>query len=312
MSGRLSKFCPACGHANDPAEIYCQGLRDNGDSCQYNLLDVEAFATAPAPAAAPVPAPATTSPPAAEGPAGTEIPINGPAVLSCRNGHALAPTDQLCLICGAEPEQDTNPESAAGHSPPIQAIGDRLNGLPLAERQNPELLRSVVAQVDALLFNLQRQGRCAPDLSLEQLLIVSRDPLRIALAPGSEQDDASTGGDLSINPSLEWGRYAAPERLVGIQAPSSDWWSLGLMVLELLVGPDFWQDVHPQAWQLQVITDGVAIPESITEPWRTLLRGLLTRDPQSRWSHSEISRWLDGDDDIPLLEDEQQGESRAS
>lgn len=312
MSGRLSKFCPACGHANDPAEIYCQGLRDNGDSCQYNLLDVEAFATAPAPAAAPVPASATTSPPAAEDPPGTEIPINGPAVLSCRNGHALAPTDQLCLICGAEPEQDTNPESAAGHSPPIQAIVDRLNGLPLAERQNPELLRSVVEQVDALLFNLQRQGRCAPDLSLEQLLIVSRDPLRIALAPDSEQDDASTGGDLSINPSLEWGRYAAPERLVGIQAPSSDWWSLGLMVLELLVGPDFWQDVHPQAWQLQVITDGVAIPESITEPWRTLLRGLLTRDPQSRWSHSEISRWLDGDDDIPLLEDEQQGESEGT
>jgi hypothetical protein len=56
----------------------------------------------------------------------------------------------------------------------------------------------------------------------------------------------------------------------------------------------------------------VAIPESITEPWRTLLRGLLTRDPQSRWSHSEISRWLDGDDDIPLLEDEQQGESEGT
>ena len=169
MSSRLSKFCPACGHANDPAEIYCQGLRDNGESCQYNLLDVEASATAPAPATAPVPAPATTSPPAAEEPPGSETQINAPAVRSCRNGQALAPTDQLCLICGAEPEQDTNSESTADHSAPTRAMGDRLSDLPLAERQNPELLRSVVAQMDALLFNLQRQGRCVPDVSLEQL-----------------------------------------------------------------------------------------------------------------------------------------------
>jgi primosomal replication protein N'' len=313
MTNSLIKLCPACGHANDPAEIYCQGLRDNGTSCQFNLLDVEASAPAPPPSQDTAPihdrAPALVE--SSEQARSTDL-----AERSCRNGHPLAPTDQLCLTCGAEPEPDQEecPVIQPEPSLTVQSSGDRLSDLPTSELQSPELLRSVLAQVDALLFSLQRQGRCAPDLSPEQLLVSSREPLRLTLAPGTVQEDVSMAGDLSANANagLALGRYAAPERLVGIQAPSSDWWSLGLVLVELMVGDNLWRGIHPQAWQLQVITDGVPIPDSITDPWRTLLRGLLTRDPQSRWSHSEVIRWLDGDDDIPLLEEVQHGESEGT
>jgi primosomal replication protein N'' len=300
----LIKHCPACGHANDPAEIYCDGLRSDGTRCQYNLLDVEASP----PVTSGNPKPAAEDPPA-------QAKTKGSAQRSCRNGHPLAPTDQLCLICGAEPREPNcskMPPSLTGLEQ-LQSSVEHLGDLPTAQRQNPEVLRSVLAQADALLFNLQRQGRCAPDLSPEQLIVSSREPLRLTLAPGSERNEASTGGDLSTTPTDgKLGRYAAPERMVGIQAPSSDWWNLGLVLLELMVGDSLWEDIHPKAWQLQVITDGVLIPDSVTDSWRTLLRGLLIRDPQSRWSHSEIIRWLDGDEDIPLQEEVQQGDSEGT
>ena len=300
----LIKHCPACGHANDPAEIYCEGLRSDGTRCQYNLLDVEASP----------PAVSGTQKAAAEDPP-EQAPASGSAERNCRNGHPLAPTDQLCLICGAEPREPNCSEipPALSRLEQLQSSGQRLSDLPATELQYPEVLRSVLAQVDGLLFNLQRQGRCAPGLSPEQLIVSSRVPLQLTLAPGSERDEAASGGDLSTTPTDgELGRYAAPERLVGIQAPSSDWWNLGLVLLELMVGDSLWQDIHPKAWQLQVITDGVLIPESITDSWRTLLQGLLIRDPQSRWSHSEIIRWLDGDEDIPLEEEVQQGNSEGT
>lgn len=294
MSGELIKHCPACGHANDPAEIYCKGVRDNGNSCQYNLMDVEA--SPPAFATTPSPPPANTT---------SEVSVER----SCLNGHPLAVNDQLCLICGAEPAAEHPALSSAAPPPTPMASADRLCDVSSTERQTPAFLRSVLQQLDAVLFHLQRQGRCASELSPEQVLILSRDPLRLSLSPGAEREEASAGADLSSRTGNAMGRYTSPERLVGIQAPSSDWWSLGLTLLELMVGPDFWQDIHPQAWQLQVISDGVPIPETITDPWRTLLRGLLTRDPQGRWSHSEVIRWLDGDVDIPLQEAEPQGES---
>jgi hypothetical protein len=265
MSGELIKHCPACGHANDPAEIYCKGVRDNGNSCQYNLMDVEA--SPPAFATTPSPPPVNTT---------SEISVER----SCLNGHPLAVNDQLCLICGAEPAAEHPALSSAAPPPTPMASADRLCDVSSTERQTPAFLRSVLQQLDAVLFHLQRQGRCASELSPEQVLILSRDPLRLSLSPGSEREEASAGADLSSRTGNAMGRYTSPERLVGIQAPSSDWWSLGLTLLELMVGPDLWQDIHPQAWQLQVISDGVPIPETITDPWRTLLRGLLTRDPQ--------------------------------
>ena len=42
MTGTLIKICPACGHVNDLAEIFCAGIVEEDNPCSYNLLDVEA------------------------------------------------------------------------------------------------------------------------------------------------------------------------------------------------------------------------------------------------------------------------------
>ena len=158
----------------------------------------------------------------------------------------------------------------------------------------------MLQELDTVLHRLQLQGRSHGDLRPDRVQVISRQPLHLVTEAITEAGNPATFGDLSAHIATHVGLYTAPERLIGIEAPRSDWWSLGLLVLQALVGPSFWEGVHEKAWQLQVITDGVVLPDSIPEPWSTLLAGLLTLDPQERWGHEQVVRWLSGDDDIPI------------
>ena len=313
MTGRLIKICPACSHINDLAEIFCTGIREGGTPCSYNLLDVETTQEGQQPAASDSPPLATdASDPSPQTLA--ESHVNNGSRQICLNGHPLEEGDLLCLTCGAVPTSQLVPETVASEEEPAGEgwQGETLADIPEAQRQDPALLRAVLGELDALLNRVQQDGGSHGDLQPDQVRLVSRQPLRLELAASTGHCTTPPSDDLTVNPTRSVGLYSAPERLVGIQAPNSDWWSLGLLILEWLVGPTFWQGIHHQAWQLRVITDGVPIPNTVTDPWRSLLMGLLTRDPNDRWGHSEVIRWLDGDEEIPLLVEEPQAADEGS
>ena len=313
MTGRLIKICPACGHVNDLAEIFCVGIVEEDNSCSYNLLDVEATQEGRQPTASDSPSLATFASEPSPETSAEPVDSNGFGRV-CLNGHALSEGDLLCLTCGAVSASQVVSETIASESEPAVESwqGETLADLPEAQRRDPALLRAVLGELDALLYRLQLEGGSHRDLQPDQVRLVSRQPLRLELAAGADPCTSPPSGDLTVNPTRSVGLYSAPERLVGIQAPNSDWWSLGLLILEWLVGPNFWQGVHQQAWQLRVITDGVSIPDAVTDPWRSLLMGLLTRDPNDRWGHSEVLRWLDGDEEIPLAVEEPQAGDEGS
>ncbi len=305
MTGLLIKICPACGHVNDLAEIFCAGIVEEDNPCSYNLLDVEATQEGRQPTASDSPPPATDASDLSPQTSAESLDSNGTRRV-CLNGHPLEEGDLLCLTCGAVPATQVVCEPVGSEQEPASESwqGETLADLPEAQRRDPALLRALLGELDALLYRLQLVGGTHGDLQPDHVRLVSRQPLRLELGASAGQSSSPPSGDLTINPTSAVGLYSAPERLVGIQAPNSDWWSLGLLILEWLVGPNFWQGVHQQAWQLRVITDGVAIPDTVTDPWRSLLKGLLTRDPNGRWGHSEVIRWLDGDEEIPLAVEE--------
>lgn len=91
-------------------------------------------------------------------------------------------------------------------------------------------------------------------------------------------------------------RYAAPEQLTGAEGRSADVWALGVVVLELLLGyhpleefADATVDYHLmyRAWP-------VSPDLAPDEDWGRLLRGMLHRDPEQRWTIGEVQRWLAG------------------
>jgi hypothetical protein len=96
--------------------------------------------------------------------------------------------------------------------------------------------------------------------------------------------------------------YTPLEGFLGDRSRVWDWWSLGMIVAELLIGR------HPLA-EVDMRTIGYAIANGwidlspVTDPrWRLLVRGLLTVDYDHRWTSVQVREWLSGGSP-PVVED---------
>ncbi len=88
--------------------------------------------------------------------------------------------------------------------------------------------------------------------------------------------------------------YSAPETGVGHVSPALDWWSLGIVVLELVTGQQPFHGLDDLMIQKFVTTKPVPV-DAITDPrLNRLCAGLLVSDEGKRWSGTEVREWLAG------------------
>lgn len=95
--------------------------------------------------------------------------------------------------------------------------------------------------------------------------------------------------------------YWSPEAFTGVVGKESDYWSLGMMILEILTGKHPFSGLDPNVIMFTLSTKGVAIPDDLSAEYVLLLKGLLTRDPKKRWGYEQITRWKAGERDIPVF-----------
>lgn len=305
MTIRLVKTCPICGHANDPGEFYCVGILPTEHPCGFTLFDVPALPEGGQPIHPELVLPAADlpGPPAVATPE-VEAPEDGPTSdgRSCLNGHAMQANDQICLSCGAsaaEASEHLGDDPSSGASEAL--TGQLLDAIPVESRADDNFLRTFLRGVHAQLETYASDGRGHGAICPDSFVVHSLDPLDVSLQESAVATSQSpANGDLTLNSQVQVSRYSPPEQLIGIQSPASDWWSVGLVLLEQWQGPGLWEGIHERAWLLQVITEGVAIPATIEPDWRDLLMGLLTRDHSQRWGAEQVQRWLSGDRDIEI------------
>lgn len=188
---------------------------------------------------------------------------------------------------------------------PEGALRSRLDQGPLAEDQ----ARALVAQASAALAELHARDILHRDLKPENVLIRQWQPLRIALTDfGIASVAEATQHFTSAARTL---RYAAPEAATGVIGAAADYWSLGMLVLEAVSGRHPYAGLSDAVLSYQLVTQPVDCG-AVAEPWRTLCRGLLARDPRQRWGRAEIERWLAGDETLRLpVEENPSAEGRA-
>ena len=156
-----------------------------------------------------------------------------------------------------------------------------------------DLVRQIVEQLGRALNAFSECGLRHRDLRPAVVLVRSRHPLDLAIAGfGSAR---LSEFDLDIVSPLETTRYMAPEAIAGGVAAASDWWSLGMLLLERLTAGVCFEGVNEQAFLIHVLTNGVSIPHDLDPSLDLLLRGLLARDRRQRWQWNEVRSWLAGE-----------------
>jgi serine/threonine protein kinase/cytochrome c-type biogenesis protein CcmH/NrfF len=162
----------------------------------------------------------------------------------------------------------------------------------VGSRLAPALVVEVVAQLAAGLGRLHRAGIVHRDLKPENVLVRGTTPIRLAITDfGLSRVIEQSVVFASSSRTLA---YAAPESLSGQVSPARDWWSLGIMVRELLTGRTPFAGMSETAVVDHLATRTVDCDDIADPRMRLLCRGLLTRDPRRRWAGDEVERWLAG------------------
>ena len=162
----------------------------------------------------------------------------------------------------------------------------------LGSRLPPALVAEIVAQLAAGLDRLHRAGVVHRDLKPENVLVRSTAPIRLAITDfGLSRVIEQSVVFASSSRTLA---YAAPESLSGQVSPARDWWSLGIIVRELLTGRTPFAGMSETAVVDHLATRTVDCDDIEDVRMRLLCRGLLTRDPRRRWTAGEVESWLAG------------------
>ncbi|QNA83795.1 DUF4011 domain-containing protein [Sphingomonas sp. So64.6b] len=154
-------------------------------------------------------------------------------------------------------------------------------------------LPRVLSEVGGALAALSESGLRHRDLRPGAIMVRARDPLDLVITGfGSAR---LSEYDLDIVSPLEITRYTAPEAVAGGVAAASDWWSLGMLLLEQVTRGECFAGADDQSFLIHVLTNGAPIPEGLEPSLDVLLRGLLSLDRRTRWCWPEVQRWLAGD-----------------
>src|SRR4029077_19586068 len=92
--------------------------------------------------------------------------------------------------------------------------------------------------------------------------------------------------------------YASPESLSGVIDGKSDYWALGMIVVEAALGRHPFAGLSEAVILHHLTTRSVDVSGVADRNVRKLTRGLLLRDPETRWGAEQVERWLAGDESL--------------
>lgn len=158
----------------------------------------------------------------------------------------------------------------------------------------------LLSEVSESLRLLHGNGILHLDLKPANVLVRSWDPIDFALIDFGISNTLAPELSKKFTAVRGTPMYQSPESWSGAVGESSDWWSLGMMALEIACGKHPFAGLSQQVIASLLMTKAVDIPETLSSGEMEVLRGLLTRDTSRRWGYEQVSMWLGGKRDIPV------------
>lgn len=162
------------------------------------------------------------------------------------------------------------------------------------QKIEPNFIITFTNQMNQALNYLHQNEIIHCDIKPSNILIRSTNPLTFSITDYNISSYKPKEIDIKSTTFKLTPAYAAPERFSNIISPKTDYWSLGITILELLTLQNPFENIEPNLIIYQLLTKGIEIPDSVPENLKTLLNGLLTNNPEKRWGFQEIKLFLEG------------------
>jgi serine/threonine protein kinase len=167
----------------------------------------------------------------------------------------------------------------------------------MSEGRASNQLEAIIRELATAIASVHQAGLLHRDLKPENILLRATHPLDLVLTDFgiSSVMDATqklTGAARTLY-------YAAPESLSGVLSAKTDFWALGMIVLEIAAGRHPFAGLSEAVILHQLTTRELDLSVIKDGYLRKLLQGLLLRDPQQRWGEAEVLRWLARDPTLP-------------
>ncbi|CAM8916058.1 unnamed protein product [Rhodiola kirilowii] len=139
--------------------------------------------------------------------------------------------------------------------------------------------RLYAAEIVSAVSHLHERGIVHRDLKPENILMTPDGHVMLTdFGLAKEIDESSRSNSLCGTTE-----YMAPEILLSKgHNKNADWWSVGILLFEMLTGQPPFTHANRQKLQQRIINEKVKLPPFLTSEAHSLLKGLLEKDPLKR------------------------------